>query len=69
MARFSATVLAAEVGARAWMRRRTGNGTKDDCHHDLALFDVLADDAPAGWDEAGHAFLVVSRHRGTCPYR
>jgi hypothetical protein len=50
--RFSATELAAKVPARAWMRRRTGNGTKGDRHYDWALINVLADDAPAGRDEA-----------------
>ncbi|MFI8088598.1 IS701 family transposase [Streptomyces sp. NPDC086080] len=63
--RFSATELAAKVPARAWMRRRTGNGTKGDRHYDWALIDVLADDAPVDRDEAGHAFLVVRRHRYT----
>jgi hypothetical protein len=65
--RFSATELAAKVPARAWMRRRTGNGTKRDRHYDWALIDVLADDAPVDRDEAevGHAFLVVRRHRYT----
>jgi SRSO17 transposase len=65
--RFAATQLAAKVPARAWMRLRTGNGTKGDRHYDWALIDVLPDDTPAGQDAAtaGHAFLVVRRHRYT----
>jgi SRSO17 transposase len=64
--RFAATQLATKVPARAWMRLRTGNGTKGDRHYDWALIDVLPDDTPAGQDTAaGHAFLVVRRHRYT----
>ncbi|MEU6369941.1 IS701 family transposase [Streptomyces sp. NPDC046931] len=56
--RFSATEPAAKVPARAWMRRRTGNGTNGDRHYDWALIDVLAD-APRG---PGRRRARVPRH-------
>ncbi|MEY9998108.1 SRSO17 transposase [Streptomyces sp. V4I8] len=62
--RFTAAELAQLVPKKAWMRMRTGHGLKGDRHYDWALVDVHPDDTPDG-HEAGHAFLVIRRHRYT----
>ncbi|MFD8396755.1 IS701 family transposase, partial [Streptomyces sp. NPDC059680] len=62
---FTATALAAQVPARAWMRMRTGHGLKGDRHYDWALIEIRPDDTPTGHDDSGHAFLAVRRHRYT----
>ncbi|MGI5516120.1 IS701 family transposase [Streptomyces sp. CA-106131] len=64
---FTAPQLAAKVPKKAWMRMRTGHGTKGDRHYDWAMIDLVPDDAPDGSEPAaaGHSFLVVRRHRYT----
>ncbi|MGI5204602.1 hypothetical protein ACQEU6_23840 [Spirillospora sp. CA-108201] len=62
---FTATRLVAKLPDRAWMRLRTGHGTKGDRHYDWAVVDVLADDDPADGTPAGHNALLVRRHRYT----
>ena len=62
--RFTAAALAARLPRRAWQRLKTGQGSKGDRHYDWAMIEVTADDAPPG-DTAGHAFLLVRRHRYT----
>lgn len=49
------------------MRMRTGHGTKGDRHYDWAMIDLVPDDTPDGSEPAtaGHAFLVLRRHRYT----
>ncbi|MGW7754519.1 IS701 family transposase [Streptomyces violaceusniger] len=63
--RHTAVQLAAKVPAQAWMRLRTGHGTKGDRHYDCALIDVLPEATPDGHARDGQAFLVVRRHRYT----
>jgi SRSO17 transposase len=64
--RLSAAELARRVPEKAWMRMRTGHGLKGDRHYDWALIDVIPDDTPSdGVATAGHAHLVVRRHRYT----
>jgi hypothetical protein len=52
---FTATALADKLPRRAWMRLRTGHGTKGDRHYDWAVIDVLPDDTPGGHPRAGTA--------------
>ncbi|MEV0493622.1 hypothetical protein [Streptomyces atratus] len=64
--RLTAAELARRVPKEAWMRMRTGHGLKGDRHYDWALIVVIEDDAPASEAvAAGHAHLVVRRHRYT----
>ncbi|MCX4598352.1 IS701 family transposase [Streptomyces sp. NBC_01549] len=62
------TALLERVPKRAWMRLRTGHGTKAERLYDWAMIDVNPDDAPPG-QAAGHSQVLVRRHRrtGTLP--
>lgn len=48
----------------AWMRLRTGNGTKGERLYDWAMIDVMADDTPPGQAD-GHSQVLIRRHRRT----
>ncbi|MGI5285163.1 IS701 family transposase [Nonomuraea polychroma] len=52
------------IPAGAWMRLRTGSGTKGTRHYDWAMLTILPDDTPDGQDH-GHSALLVRRHRYT----
>ncbi|MEU9547357.1 hypothetical protein [Streptomyces mirabilis] len=58
------TVLLERVAKRAWMRLRTGHGTKGERLYDWAMIDVMADDTPPG-QATGHSQVLVRRHRRT----
>uniref|UniRef100_UPI002F9162E0 IS701 family transposase n=1 Tax=Streptomyces sp. NBC_01562 TaxID=2975879 RepID=UPI002F9162E0 len=58
------TALLERVPKRAWMRLRTGHGTKAERLYDWAMIDVNPDDAPPG-QAAGHSQVLVRRHRRT----
>nr|WP_234310584.1 MULTISPECIES: transposase [unclassified Streptomyces] len=58
------TALLQRVPKRAWMRMRTGNGTKGARLYDWAMIDMRADDTPPGQD-AGHSQVLIRRHRRT----
>jgi len=62
--RFTAAALTARLPRRAWQRLKTGQGGKGDRHYDWAMIEVVPDDTPPG-HAAGHAFLLVRRHRYT----
>ncbi|MFZ3492073.1 IS701 family transposase [Streptomyces sp. 5.8] len=56
------TALLKRIPKRAWMRMKTGNGTKGERLYDWAVIDVAADDTPPG-QEAGHSHVLIRRHR------
>ena len=62
--RFTAAALAARLPLRAWQRLKTGQGGKGDRHYDWAMIEVIPDDTLPG-HAAGHALLLVRRHRYT----
>ena len=62
--RFTAAALTARLPRRAWQRLKTGQGGKGDRHYDWAMIEVVPDDTPPD-HAAGHAFLLVRRHRYT----
>ncbi|MEV4105992.1 IS701 family transposase [Nonomuraea sp. NPDC049649] len=52
------------IPAGAWMRLRTGSGTKGTRHYDWAMLAIRPDDTPDEHDP-GHAALLIRRHRYT----
>jgi hypothetical protein len=52
-----------------WQRMRTGSATKGAKDYHWAMIEITPDDTPGGQD-AGHAFLLLRRHRytGTISY-
>jgi SRSO17 transposase len=58
------TALLERVPKRAWMRLKTGNGTKGERLYDWAMIDVNPDDTPPGHPD-GHSQVLVRRHRRT----
>ncbi len=62
--RFTAAALTARLPRRAWQRLKTGQGGKGGRHYDWAMIEAVPDDTPPG-HAAGHAFLLVRRHRYT----
>ena len=58
------TTLLARVPKRAWMRLRTGHGTKGERLYDWAMIEVTGDDTPPG-QAAGHSQVLIRRHRRT----
>ncbi|MFG2632025.1 IS701 family transposase [Streptomyces sp. NPDC048473] len=58
------TALLERVPKRAWMRLKTGNGTKGERLYDWAVIDVTADDTPPGQAD-GHSQVLIRRHRRT----
>src|SRR5690242_19391296 len=62
--RFTAAALTARLPRRAWQRLKTGQGGKGDRHYDWAMIEAVPDGTPPG-HAAGHAFLLVRRHRYT----
>ncbi|MFE0705424.1 IS701 family transposase, partial [Streptomyces sp. NPDC058872] len=58
------TALLERVPKQAWMRLKTGNGTKGERLYDWAMIDVDADDTPPGHPD-GHSQVLIRRHRRT----
>lgn len=58
------TTLLERVPKRAWMRLRTGHGTKGERLYDWAMIEVTADDTPPGHPD-GHSHVLIRRHRRT----
>jgi SRSO17 transposase len=58
------TTLLERVPKRAWMRLRTGHGTKGERLYHWAMIDVNADDTPPGYPD-GHSHVLIRRHRRT----
>jgi hypothetical protein len=56
------TALLERVPPRAWMRLKTGHGTKGERLYDWVMIDVNVDDTPPGRLE-GHSQVLVRHHR------
>ncbi|MFI8093859.1 IS701 family transposase [Streptomyces sp. NPDC086080] len=61
------TALLERVPKRAWMRLRTGHGTKGERLYDWAMIDVMADDTPPG-QATGHSQVLYDATAAPAPF-